>query len=161
MGDLGLHLPALPCRAHSPPARGGGRHSGHQGWSGRPGTALRPPDGQRQSGPSTKEETDVTARVSFLMLPLEAEGSRGSSALRLRCRRKERSPERCFPHPSTVTRSAGYRNGETLTQPEAKCPPSISSWVNPDQLSAWSQASASLRCLLSAVPHVGLESSGP
>ena len=122
--------------------------------------APRPSDGQRQSGPSTKEETDVTARASFLMLPLEAEGSRGSSALRLRCRRKERRPERCFPYPSTVTRSAGHRNDETLTQPEAKCPPTISSWVDPDQLSAWSQARASLRCLLSAIPQVSLESSG-
>lgn len=32
--------------------------------------------------------------------------------------------------------------------------------VDPDQLSAWSQASASPRCLLSAIPHVSLQSSG-
>ena len=31
-----------------------------------------PPDGQLQSRPSTKKETDMTAKALFLMLPLEA-----------------------------------------------------------------------------------------
>ena len=48
----------------------------------------------------------------------------------------------------------------TCESGEAKCPPAISCWVDPDQLSAWSQASASLRYLLSGIPHVSPELSG-
>ena len=71
--------------------------------------------------------------------------------------KRPRRGDAVFFHPSTAT-LAGYRN-ETLTQAEAKCPPTISCWVDPDQLSACSQASTSLRHLLSGIPHVSPESS--
>ena len=49
--------------------------------------------------------------------------------------KRPRRGDAVFFHPSTAT-LAGYRNDETLTQAEAKCPPTISCWVDPDQLSA-------------------------
>ena len=96
----------------------------------RPGPALCP-----RSRSAGWLRSSLCLHSTLLARLLEDQGNPGGTGLSVE-----------VLHPSTVTGSAGYRNDETLTQPETKCHPTISCWVDPDQLSAWSQASASLMC---------------